>query len=99
MNNETNKGSSFKTKSIDLSSVNQIIVGRVVDIILDNKHPKFKELGEWDSLGNVYFVEADKVSSDDLNIDNLGTAKSLIPNQKYYPLKKRISLYFIISSI
>lgn len=95
MNSEVNKGSNFSTKTINNSSINQIIVGRVIDIILDDKHPQFKNLGEWDSLGNIFFVEADKVISNDINLENLATAKPLVPNQKYYPLKNE--LVYILS--
>lgn len=95
MNSEINKGAPFKTKTINSSTINQIIVGRVIDIVLDDKHPKFKSLGEWDSLGNIFFVEADKVIGNDTNIDNLANAKPLHPNQKYYPLKNE--LVYILS--
>ena len=53
----TGNNSSFSTYS-DLSS--QMTLGvtpaRVVDIILDDTHPKFKTYGEWSSIGVIFFT-------------------------------------------
>lgn len=60
-----------------------IIVGRVIDIILDDSNPeKFKQYGEWDSIGLVFYQ----------NIQGgpTGTAKPIFPNIKQYPLVNEI---------
>ena len=31
-------------------------VGRVVSIVLDEAHPRFKELGEWNGLGTIEYI-------------------------------------------
>ena len=35
-------------------------VGRVVSIVLDETHPRFKELGEWNGLGTIEYIPVDK---------------------------------------
>ena len=35
-------------------------VGRVVSIVLDESHPRFKELGEWNGLGTVEYTLVDQ---------------------------------------
>lgn len=83
---KTNKFQSSLSPSFDNV---QIIVGRVIDIILDDKHPEFKRLGEWDSLGTIFFNEANKIQGT-INLKNLPYAKPLYSNKKYYPLKNEI---------
>jgi hypothetical protein len=64
------------------TSPSGFIVGRVVDIILDENHPKFKELGEYSSIGTVIY--------ENVGNSNLGTstkiASPLFSNNKTYPL-------------
>ena len=56
-----------------------INVGRVIDIILDESNPeKFKQNGEWDSIGLVFYTG--------IKGGNEGNAKPLFPNIKLYPL-------------
>ena len=35
-------------------------VGRVVSIVLDETHPRFKELGEWNGLGTIEYILVDQ---------------------------------------
>ena len=32
---------------------------RVTDIVLDDKHPKFSEVGEWNGLGTIFFTSVE----------------------------------------
>jgi len=58
------------------------IIGRVTDVILDNNHPRFQELGGWQSIGTVIFEPVGKF--------NVGVAvniaKPFFPNIQNYPL-------------
>jgi hypothetical protein len=69
-------------KSQSQSSNSSFNVGRVTDIIMDENHPKFKELGEYSSIGTVIY--------ENVGTDNNGVstkiAKPLFSNQKIYPL-------------
>jgi hypothetical protein len=67
----------FLSQNTIISSV------RVTDIILDNNHEKFKELGEWDALGTILYENVT-----DSNIK--GTAKPLMGNNKILPLINEI---------
>lgn len=92
---KTNQGNNF---NFTLSDKTQILIGRVFDIILNDKHPKFKELGEWDSLGTIFFNEANKFSNSQ-EIENLPYAKPLNANKKHYPLKNELVYIIAFQSI
>jgi hypothetical protein len=65
----------------------RIIPIRVLDIILDNSHPKFKEYGEWNSIGTVFYEEAYYgLSAISANTTSNTIAVPLLPNIKQYPL-------------
>jgi hypothetical protein len=58
------------------------IIGRVIDIILDENHPKYQEIGLGTSGIGIVFIE-------NVGRDNIGTAKMVkpyFPNIKNYPL-------------
>ena len=60
---------------------------RVLDIILDNSHPKFKEYGEWNSIGTIFYEEAYYGLSAISSTSTTNTiAVPLFPNIKQYPL-------------
>jgi len=65
----------------------RIIPIRVLDIILDNSHPKFKEYGEWNSIGTIFYEEAYYgLSAISVNTTSNTIAVPLLPNIKQYPL-------------
>jgi hypothetical protein len=33
----------------------QLVAARVIDIVLDENHPKFKDVGEWNGIGAIYY--------------------------------------------
>ena len=46
-----------------LSKVNKIKVGRVNEIILNQFHPKFEEVGGYNGLGTIFFEENNYLSN------------------------------------
>ena len=75
-----------------IDEVNQkFIYARVVDIILDDTHPKFEELGGWSSIGTVFYLDIE-VNNNDIRLSNI--AKPLLPNLKNYPLVNEFILLF-----
>ena len=75
-----------------IDEVNQkFIYARVVDIILDDTHPKFEELGGWSSIGTVFYLDIE-VNNNDVRLSNI--AKPLLPNLKNYPLVNEFILLF-----
>lgn len=60
----------------------EILYARVLDIILDDTHPKFTEYGEWNSIGTVFF---DSVQFP-FAVDTNNIATPLFSNYKFYPL-------------
>jgi hypothetical protein len=60
---------------------------RVVDIILDDKHPKFKQYGEWNSIGTIFYEDINLAYSADPSIPKQYIpAYPISPNIKQYPL-------------
>lgn len=66
------------------TSTSQIISVRVKDIILDDTHPRFKEFGDWNSIG-IIFIEPTKSPTFSSQIPFI-PASPLLPNIKHYPL-------------
>ena len=60
---------------------------RVLDIILDNSHPRFKEYGEWNSIGTIFYEEA-YYGSSAISGDSISNTVAIpfLPNIKQYPL-------------
>jgi hypothetical protein len=67
-NNQTSRGSS-------------LVIGRVADVIMDENHPEFKNLGEYSSIGTIIY---ENVGGDNTGIATK-IAKPLFSNQKLYP--------------
>jgi len=42
----------------------KIFIGRVKSIVLNDTHPRFKELGEWNGLGTIEFDDVEKPAPD-----------------------------------
>jgi hypothetical protein len=88
-NNTQNQGS---LNQIIPTTGDQLIPVRVKSIILTQDHPKFKELGEWNSLGAIEFEPINNPSGQS---NKLSVAYPLYPNIKNYPLINEI--VFLIS--
>ena len=64
-----------------------ILPRRVKDIVLDSTHPRFREFGEYASIGMVFIEDV----TQPLQKENTNTiAYPLFPNLKFYPLKNEI---------
>jgi len=77
-----------------LNAVNQLGINkavRVLSIVLDSSHPRFKELGEWNGLGIIEYEDV----NNPLPSNTPSTARPLYSNNKKYPLVNEI--VYIIS--
>lgn len=79
LNNVPNQGS-FQ------QNYNNVKAVRVVSIILDESHPRFKELGGWNSLGVIEFEDVINPLASNIN----PTASPLMGNFKSLPLINEI---------
>jgi hypothetical protein len=70
----------------------QITPVRVSDIVLDEKHKKFKEVGEWNGIGTIFWVA---VEQNENTLESNNQAKPVFSNIKQYPLINEI--VYIIS--
>ena len=64
-------------------------VGRVVSIVLDETHPRWKELGEWNGLGTIEYTLVDQVTPEN---QSYPTAKPYDPSVRSFPLINEIVL-------
>lgn len=65
------------------------VAGRVTDIILDENHPLFKQFGEWDSIGTLFFSLLDNTNTGTTKI-----ARPISPQIKAYPLINELIICF-----
>jgi len=72
---------------------NQMVPVRIKSIILDSTHPRFKELGEWNSLGAIEYQAVNNPL--EATSGQYSIAYPLYPNIKNYPLINEI--VFLIS--
>ncbi len=75
------------------SKLMEIIPVRVKHIILDDKDDLFKEFGEWNSIGTIFYNSVENPTPNDYSKNNF--AKALFPNTQNYPLVNEI--VYIIS--
>jgi hypothetical protein len=69
-----------------ISQANLIRAVRVLSIVLDETHPRFKELGEWNGLGIIEYEDV----NNPLPSPSLPTARPLTGNFKNLPLINEI---------
>ena len=83
---------SNKSKTSISSSPAGIFSARVKAIILDDTtYPdKFQELGDWSSIGTIFWDLPTAPNIGDANPTQNATAKPLFPNEKKYPLINEI---------
>jgi hypothetical protein len=66
---------------------NKLIPARVTDIVLDESHPDFLNLGEWNSIGTIKYELINFLPEETANAK---IAKPLLANTKTFPLKNEI---------
>ena len=64
-----------------------IIEARVESIVLDETHPRFNELGQWNAIGTI---EYSSVTNPNPSDKNLATARPAFGNIKNFPLKNEL---------
>ena len=79
----------FNTLNIGVGNIFQPV--RVKSIVLNESHPRFKELGEWNALG---LIEYEPVENPQTVSNPLPTARPLLSNQKSFPLINEIVFLF-----
>ena len=73
------------------TSKKEFISVRVIDIILNNDHPRATSLGGVDAIGTIFYGDISSEKGID-NSETLPTAKPLFSYQKYLPLINEIVL-------
>jgi hypothetical protein len=88
---QSNKGRGQSIATFDIFS------SRVKSIILNNKHPRFTEFGEWNSIGTIFIESAKNPLFD--NQVSLIPAYPAFPNIKHYPLVGELVPIIYLSDI
>ena len=88
-----NKSSNNFNANLQTALQQVIVPVRVKNIILDSSNPKFKDYGEWNGLGVVEYISADKPYNSSVE----GYAYPINPNNKQYPLINEITENKVIS--
>ena len=83
LNPNNNNGFNVQTA---INQANLINAVRVISIVLDESHPRFVELGEWNALGTIEYEDV----INPLPSPNSPTAKPLSGNTKNLPLVNEI---------
>jgi hypothetical protein len=81
----TNLNNGFGVQNA-INQYNLIRSVRVLSIVLDETHPRFKELGEWNALGIIEYEEV----NNPLPSPSLPTARPIMGNSKKFPLINEI---------
>jgi len=81
LNNNLNNGFNVQTA---LATSGLITTGRVVSIVLDDSHPLWKEVGEYNGIGTIEFQSVTDPQS------NFSLAKPFFTNNTKYPLINEI---------
>jgi hypothetical protein len=68
----------------------QMVAARVIDIVLDENHPKFKDVGQWNGIGAIFYEFVNNSGT----TSNLSYALPYDSQQKTYPLVNEIVLLF-----
>ncbi len=85
------RGSSSNNIFNQISELNnKLLGGRVLDIILDDTHPKFQEYGEWNGIGIIEWEKTEEPNAS--NTKNV--AYPLMPHLTNYPLVNEVVLIF-----
>jgi len=99
LNDGSNPGTSGTSKTLDalkLASLNS--TGRVLSVVMDDTHPRYKELGGPKAIGAVELVEVSGGTADystTVKNQNYKVAFPLQPGVKNYPLINEI--VFLVS--
>ena len=78
----------ISSQLLDVKS--QIVSARVKDIVLDEHHPKFNEVGQWNGIGTIYYEVNNQ--SGPQNYDQY--ARPYDPQSKTFPLINELVLLF-----
>ena len=66
---------------------------RVVDIVLNENHPNFEEVGGWNGIGTIYYLSVVNPTTQDTSTN---TAKPAFSNIKQFPLINEIVYLFTL---
>jgi hypothetical protein len=73
---------------------NKIVAARVLDIVLDENHPKFNDVGQWNGIGAIFYEFVNKMGSS----NKVSYALPYDSQIKTYPLVNEIVLLFSLPS-
>jgi hypothetical protein len=85
-NPQPNSGGRENLQTLIAQTNTSFLRVRVIDIVLNNTHPKFPDVGEWNGIGTIYFEPLDGRSI------TINYAYPIFPQIKMYPLVNEVVL-------
>jgi hypothetical protein len=85
-NPQPNSGGRENLQTLIAQTNTSFLRVRVIDIVLNNTHPKFPDVGEWNGIGTIYFEPLDGRSI------TINYAYPIFPQIKMHPLVNEVVL-------
>jgi hypothetical protein len=85
-NPQPNSGGRENLQTLIAQTNTSFLRVRVIDIVLNNTHPKFPDVGEWNGIGTIYFEPLDGRSI------TINYAYPIFPQIKMHPLANEVVL-------
>ena len=92
--NSTKDNGSSNNRRFKRLSQNKLVAARIVDIVLDENHPKFNDVGQWNGIGAIFYEFVNKIGSS----NGISYALPYDSQIKTYPLINEIVLLFSLPS-
>ena len=86
--NRSQQGNFLSNLNLDLNQIRNNAV-RVKDIVLDNTHPRFEELGAYAAIGTIEFADI-TIPTEKSNKGDIKIARPLFINDKHFPVPNEI---------
>ena len=86
--NRSQQGNFLSNLNLDLNQIRNNAV-RVKDIVLDQTHPRFEELGAYAAIGTIEFADI-TIPTEKANKGDVKVARPLFINEKHFPVPNEI---------
>ena len=73
---------------------NKLVAARVLDIVLDENHPRFNDVGQWNGMGAIFYEFVNKMGSS----NGVSYALPYDSQSKIFPLINEVVLLFSLPS-
>jgi len=90
----TSPSNGGRDSNVEVNSQNKLVAARVLDIVLDENHPKFNDVGQWNGIGAIFYEFVNKMGSS----NGVSYALPYDSQSKIFPLINEVVLLFSLPS-